>query len=90
MGGLRYHTGIPNVKLGRLRVAVTRLLTMPNGGNRKGIVWLGTSPNNSQVILFTVLTAIVVCAGWCCMKEYTNPLCLSALVEEVKMGRKPS
>ena len=44
VSGLRYHTGIPNVKFGRFRVAMTGLLTMPDGGKRKGIVWIRNEP----------------------------------------------
>ena len=44
VGGLRYHIGIPNVKLGKFKVAITGLLTMPNEGNREGIVWTGKEP----------------------------------------------
>ena len=43
-GGSRYHTGIPNVKLGKFKVAITGLLMMLGGGNRKGIVWTGEEP----------------------------------------------
>ena len=38
-GGLRYHTGIPNVKLCKFKVAIIGLLMMLGRGNRKGIVW---------------------------------------------------
>ena len=44
VGALRYHTGIPNVKLGKLRVAMIGLLMMPNGGKRKGIVCTEKEP----------------------------------------------
>ena len=44
MGGSRYHTKIPNVKLGRLKVAMTSLLMTLGGGKRKGIVWIGDEP----------------------------------------------
>ena len=44
VGGLRYHTGIPNVKLGKFRVAMPSLLTMQDGGNRNGIVWIRNEP----------------------------------------------
>ena len=37
-GGSRYHTGIPNVKLGKFKVAIIGLLTIPYGEERKGIV----------------------------------------------------
>ena len=36
--------GIPNVKLGRFRVAITGFLMMPSGGKRKGIVLTGEDP----------------------------------------------
>ena len=39
VGGSRYHMGVPNVKLGKCKVAIIGLLMMPGGGNRKGIVW---------------------------------------------------
>ena len=35
--GLRYHTGIPKVRLGRLKVAITGVAATPSGGNKKGI-----------------------------------------------------
>ena len=41
VGGSRYHTGIPNVKLGKFKVAITSLLMIPDGGKRKGIIWIG-------------------------------------------------
>ena len=44
IGGSRYHTGIPKVKLGRLRVAMTSLLTMLDGGKRNEIMWAGNEP----------------------------------------------
>ena len=43
-GGERYQTGNPKVKPGRLRVAMTRELTTPEGGKRKGIVCMGVAP----------------------------------------------
>ena len=43
-GGSRYHTGIPNVKLGKFKVAITGLLMTLGGGKRKGIVWTGEDP----------------------------------------------
>ena len=43
-GGSRYHTGIPNVKLGKFKVAIIGLLMTPGGGNRKGIMWTGEDP----------------------------------------------
>ena len=43
-GGSRYHTGIPNVNLGKFKVVITDLLMIPSGGNRKGIVWTGEEP----------------------------------------------
>ena len=43
-GGERYQTGNPRVKPGRLRVAMTGALTTPEGGNRKGMVWMGVAP----------------------------------------------
>ena len=33
--------GIPNVMLGKFKVAITRLLKIPDRGKRKGIVWIG-------------------------------------------------
>ena len=44
VGASRYHTGIPSVKFGKFKVAITGLLTMPEGGKRKGIVWTGSEP----------------------------------------------
>ena len=44
VGGLRYHTGIPNVKLGKFKVAIIGLLMIPDGGKRKGIVYIGKEP----------------------------------------------
>ena len=44
VGGLRYHTGIPNVKFGKFKVAITGFPMTPCGGNRKGIVWTGEEP----------------------------------------------
>ena len=44
VGGSRYHTGIPSVKFGRFKVAMTSLLTMSDDGKRKGIVWNGNEP----------------------------------------------
>ena len=44
VGGSRYHTGIPNVKFGKFRVAIIGLLMMSNGGKRKEIVWIGKEP----------------------------------------------
>ena len=44
VGGSRYHTGIPKVKLGRLRVAMMGLLTISDCGKRKVIVWIGNEP----------------------------------------------
>ena len=43
-GGSRYHIGIPNVKLGRFRVAIIGFLMTLGGGKRKGIVWTGEEP----------------------------------------------
>ena len=42
--GLRYHMGIPNVKLGKFNVSITGLLMTLGGGNRKGIVWTREEP----------------------------------------------
>ena len=47
---IRYHTGIPNIKLGRLKVAMTGLLMTLDGGKRKGIVWTEMSPDNSLIV----------------------------------------
>ena len=44
VGGSRYHMGIPNVKLGKFRVAMIGFLMMLDGGNRKGILWMGSEP----------------------------------------------
>ena len=44
VGGSRYHIGIRNVKLGKLRVAITGLLMIPYGGNMKGIWWIRKEP----------------------------------------------
>ena len=44
VGGSRYETGIPKVKLRRLTVAMISLLTIPEGGKRKGIVCMGNEP----------------------------------------------
>ena len=44
MGGERYQTGNPMVNPGRLRVAMTGVLTTPEGGKRKGMVWMGVAP----------------------------------------------
>ena len=44
VGGLRYHTGIANVKLGKLRVALSCFLIMSDGGKRMGIVWIKNEP----------------------------------------------
>ena len=38
-GGSRYHNGIPNIRLGRLKVAMTSFLMTLGRGKRKGIVW---------------------------------------------------
>jgi hypothetical protein len=37
-GAGKYHTGIPNVRPGRLSVAITGELTTPANGNKNGIV----------------------------------------------------
>ena len=42
-GGERYQTGNPKVNPGRLRVAMTGALTTPEGGKRKGMVWMGVA-----------------------------------------------
>ena len=39
--------GIPNVKLGKFKVAIIGLLMTPPGGKRKGIVW------NSEVLEYS-------------------------------------
>ena len=44
VGGSRYHTGTPSVKLCKLRVSMTGFLTMPNGGKRKRIVSIENEP----------------------------------------------
>ena len=36
--------GIPNVKLGKFKVAITGLLMMLDRGNKKGIVWTREEP----------------------------------------------
>ena len=44
VGGSRYCIGIPKVNPGRLRVTMTGLLTIPEGGKRKGIMCMGNEP----------------------------------------------
>ena len=44
VGGSRYRTRIPNVKLGKLRVAMIGLLTIPDGVKRKGIICTRKEP----------------------------------------------
>ena len=44
VGGSRYHVGIPNVKLGKFKVAITGLPMTLGGGKRKGIVWTRLEP----------------------------------------------
>ena len=44
VGGSRYHTRIPKVKIRRLRVAMTYLLMMSEGGKRMGIMCTGNEP----------------------------------------------
>ena len=44
VGGSRYHIGIPNMKLGKLRASMTSLLTVLDGGKRKGIMWIENGP----------------------------------------------
>ena len=44
VSGSRYHMGIPNVKLGKFKVAITGLLMTPGGGKRNVIVWTGEDP----------------------------------------------
>ena len=44
VGGSRHHKGIPNVKLGKFKVAITGLLMILGGKNRKGIVWTREEP----------------------------------------------
>ena len=44
VGGSRYHTKIPNVKLGKLRVAMIGLPIIPDGGKRKVIMWTKNEP----------------------------------------------
>ena len=44
VGGSRYYIGIPNVKLGKLRVAMKGLFKIPDGGKRKGIVCTRKEP----------------------------------------------
>ena len=44
VGRWRYYIGIPNVKLGKLRVAMIGLLMMLDGGKRKGIICTGKEP----------------------------------------------
>ena len=48
-GGSRYHTGIPNVKLGRLKVAITSLLMTPGERGRESY-GLKMSPDNSLMV----------------------------------------
>ena len=44
VGGSRYHMRIPNVKLGKFKVAITGLLMTPGEGKRKGIMWTREEP----------------------------------------------
>ena len=37
LGGVRYQIGRPNIKPRRLRVSITAMLMIPDGGNKKGI-----------------------------------------------------
>ena len=39
-----YHAGIPNVELGKFKLAITGLLMTLDGGKRKGIVWTEEDP----------------------------------------------
>ena len=48
-GGSRYHTEIPNVKLGRLKVAITGLLMTPGERGRESY-GLKMSPDNSLMV----------------------------------------
>ena len=45
VGGSRYRKGILSVKLGKLRVAMIVFLMIPDGGKKKGIMWI---ENESQ------------------------------------------
>ena len=42
--GSRYHMGIPNVKLGKFKLAITSLVMTLGRGKRKGIVWTREEP----------------------------------------------
>ena len=44
VGGSRYHTGIPKVNPARLSVSVTSLITILEGGKRKGIMCMRNEP----------------------------------------------
>ena len=44
VGGLRYYTGIPSVKFGKFKVAIIGLLTMLDGGKRKGLICTRREP----------------------------------------------
>ena len=44
VSGSRHLIGIPNMKLGKFKVAITKLLMIPDEGKRKGIVWIGKEP----------------------------------------------
>ena len=44
LGGSRYHTGIPKVNPARLSVSVTSLITILEGGKRKGIMCMRNEP----------------------------------------------
>ena len=58
--GLRFHTGIPNVKLGKLRVAMTGFLTMPDGEKGRELCGLGRSPNSSLMTMVGVVNEVVM------------------------------
>ena len=44
LGGSSYHTGIPKVNPTRLSISMTILITIPEGGKRKGIMCTGNEP----------------------------------------------
>ena len=44
LDGTSYHTGTPKVKLIRLRVFMTSLLTIPDGGKTNEMVCMGNEP----------------------------------------------
>ena len=47
---MRYHTGIPNINLGRLKVAMNGLLITPGGERGRELYGLEMSPHKSQLV----------------------------------------